>query len=127
MPRPLLQVEGARELRRTLSASADGLEDLKAANARAAATVEARARSTAPRKTGTLVGTLRSSGTKTAGYVRAGYARTPYPGVIEWGYASGYPIEGQNYLTEAARSAEPQWIPEYEKDLETALRKVKGK
>lgn len=127
MARPLLQVKGARQLRATLGQAEDGLEDLKAANARAAALVAARARSQAPSKTGALVGTIRSSGTKTAGYVRAGFARVPYAGVIEWGYKTGTPIKGDHYVKDAAEATEPAWVRLYEQDLNNALRKVKGK
>jgi len=128
MARPLVQIEGARQLRATLGQSADGLEDLKTANARAAAVAADETRRRAPRgETGRLVGSVRSSGTKTAGYVRAGGARVPYPGVQEWGYRSGRPIKGQHYMTDAAKAAEPRWLPAYERELNDALKKIKGK
>lgn len=128
MARPLLQIEGARNLRRTLAQSATGLEDLKRANANAARIVETETRRRAPRgQTGGLVASIRSSGTKTSGYVRAGGARRPYPGVIEWGYRSQRPIAGQHYMVQAAHDTESQWVPAYMKELEQALARVKGK
>lgn len=127
MARPLVQVDGGPRLRRTLRQAGSDLEDLKAANAAAAAIAAEGGRRKAPVASGTLAGTIRSSGTRTAGYVRAGYARTPYPGVQEWGYRSGRPIAGQHFLAEGAKATEPVWLDQYHKDVTTALKKVKGK
>lgn len=128
MSRPQVQIEGADTLRKTLKAAGSDLEDLKAANARAAQIAAAAGRRLAPRgATGRLVGSIRSSGTKRAGYVRAGGARVPYPGVQEWGYRTGAPIEGQHYLKQGAKKTEPVWLPLYYNDVINALKKVKGK
>lgn len=127
MARPMVEIDGGPRLRRTLRQAGSDLEELKAANARAAQTAADAGRRLAPRKSGTLVGTIRSSGTKTGGYVRAGYARTPYPGVQEWGYRSGRPITGKFFLTDGAKQSEPIWLTYYHKDVIKALKKVKGK
>lgn len=124
--RPMVEVDGARELRRTLRAAGDDLEDLKAANLAAANIAAGAARGRAPRKTGALAGDIRASGTKTAGIIRAGRKRIPYAGPIHWGWpARG--IEARPYMTEGAQSTESIWVPMYERLIDDALDKVKGK
>lgn len=124
--RPLVQIDGARELRRTLRAAGDDLEDLKEANQVAAEIAAAAARSRAPKRSGRLAADIRASGTKTAGIVRAGRKKLPYAGPIHWGWpARG--IEAQPYLADGAKSTEPVWIPIYQKMIDDALQKVKGK
>lgn len=124
--RALVEVEGARQLRRTLRQAGDDLGDLKDANKRAAEIAAAGALRNAPRRSGALAGDIRAAGTKTAGVVRAGRKRLPYAGPIHWGWpARG--IEAQPYLTEGAQQTESVWVPMYEKELDEALAKVKGK
>lgn len=124
--RPLVQIDGARELRRTLRAAGDDLEDLKAANQAAAEVAAAAARGRAPVLTGRLSSDIRASGTKTAGIIRAGRKKIPYAGPIHWGWpARG--IAARPYLTEGAQSTESVWVPMYQKLMDDALQKVKGK
>lgn len=124
--RPLVQVDGARELRRTLRAAGDDLEDLKAANLQAAQIAATAARARAPRLTGQLAGDIRASGTKTAGTIRAGRKKIPYAGPIHWGWpARG--IEARPYITEGAQRTESIWVPLYKELLDEAVSKVKGK
>src|SRR5262245_52256252 len=84
--RVVVEMEGSRELRRTLRAAGDDLTDLKDAHAQVASLVAPRGRSNAPFRTGRLAGTVRGSGTKTAALLRAGFASVPYAGVREWGW-----------------------------------------
>lgn len=124
--RPLVEVEGARQLRKTLRAAGDDLEDLKAANQQAASIAATAAKAGAPRVSGTLAGDIRASGTKTAGIVRAGRKKIPYAGPIHWGWpARG--IEAQPYMTEGAQRTESIWVPLYQELMDDALKKVKGK
>lgn len=124
--RPLVEVEGARQLRRTLRQAGDDLEDLKDANKQAAEIAATGARRAAPVLSGALSGDIRAAGTKTAGVVRAGRKRLPYAGPIHWGWpARG--IAAQPYLTEGAQQTETVWVPLYEEELDKALAKVKGK
>lgn len=124
--RPLVEIDGARELRRTLRAAGDDLEDLKAANQAAAEVAAAAARGRAPVLTGRLSSDIRASGTKTAGIIRAGRKKIPYAGVVHWGWpARGFPA--RPFLTEGAQSTESVWVPMYEKLMNDALQKVKGK
>lgn len=124
--RPLVEVEGARQLRRTLRQAGDDLEDLKDANKQAAEVAATGARRNVPVESGALAGDIRAAGTKTAGVVRAGRKRLPYAGPIHWGWpARG--IAAQPYLTEGAQQTETVWVPLYEQELDKALAKVKGK
>lgn len=125
MARPVVQVDGVRELRRTLRQAGDDLADMKAANQAAADIAAAAAKSRAPRRSGALAGDIRASGTKTAGIVRAGRARLPYAGPIHWGWPA-HNITANPYLTDAAQATEPVWVPLYMKHIEQQLDKVKG-
>lgn len=130
MPRPLVGVEGAARLRKTLRESGDDLGELKAANRRAAATVAQHAAMLAPKRTGRLARTVRASGTNTFGVVRTGNGRksggVPYAGPIHWGWpARG--IEANEFVTEAAQTTEPIWLQNYVAEMNTAIKKVKGK
>ena len=118
-------------LRATLRQAGDDLEQLKAIHSRVASVVEARARALAPKVTGTLASTIRSSGTKTAAIVRAGYKRTPYPGPNNWGWpesAGGIKgsFAGEHWITKAAKDTEPEWLAMYLADVNKALSKIKG-
>ncbi|MGP5715679.1 hypothetical protein ACTXO9_07285 [Brachybacterium tyrofermentans] len=125
-PAPLVEIDGARELRRTLRAAGDDLEDLKAANQAAANIAAAAAKSEAPKLTGALAGDIRASGTKTAGIIRAGRKKLPYAGVIHWGWPKRN-ILAVPYITAGAQQTESIWVPLYQKQLDQALKKVKGK
>ena len=81
-----VEVEGMRQLRRKLSVLDDKIEDLKGLHQDLAEMVMDRAVALAPVRTGRLKQTIRASGTKTAGRVRAGYKRVPYAGNIHFGW-----------------------------------------
>lgn len=89
-----VRFEGMVEFRRALRNVGDDLEDLKGSHGEAAKIVEDRAVQIVPFISGELQGTLRSSGTKTRGLVRAGFARTPYAGPIHFGSPKGWPPDG---------------------------------
>jgi hypothetical protein len=120
-----VRVEGLAALTRTMRKAGEDLGDLKEANARAAAIVIARAAAIAPRRSGRLAATLRSS--KVAGRARimAGRASVPYGPPIHWGWpARG--IEAQPFISTAAQDTEPQWLPQYVADVQAALDHVRG-
>lgn len=120
-----IQVEGARELRRTMKRAGDDLQDLKDAHSSAAGLVAATAAMRAPRRTGRLRGSLRGSGTKTAAIIRAGAAAVPYANPIHWGWpARG--IAANPFITEAAQSTEAQWVELYDKSVEKIVARIKG-
>ncbi|HAT1137143.1 TPA: HK97 gp10 family phage protein [Corynebacterium striatum] len=126
-----LKLEGGRNLRRTLREAGSDLTELKAANAQAASIVAGRAQSWAPVVSGRLAATVRSSGTKTAGIVRAGNNRksasgVPYAAPIHWGWKARN-IKANPFLSYSAQSTEPTWLALYESLVNTALSKIKGK
>lgn len=130
------KLEGGRKLRATLKAAGDDLADLKAAN-KAAAEIAARASADlAPVKTGKLQRTIRASGTKTAGVIRAGTKAVPYAQAIHWGRrwapnkqaARRYyaPIRPNPFLSDGATTSEGRWLPVYEKELEEIIFRIEG-
>lgn len=120
MAPPVVQVEGARELRKALKAVEGGLDDLKDTHTRIAAVVVPPARSGAPRRTGRLAGSIRGSGTKTTATIRAGGARLPYGGPIHWGWPARH-IKGQPFLTDAGKATEPTWTGIYLHDTQALV------
>lgn len=125
MSSPVYKVEGGRELRRTLRQAGDDLQDLTKAH-REAAEIAARASSAlAPVKSGRLRDTIRAAGTKTAGVVRAGFARVPYAGPIHWGWGRRH-IKAQPFISRGAQDSEGRWIRVYEDYIQTTIEKVKG-
>ena len=126
-----LKIEGGRQLRKTMRQAGSDLSDLKNANAQAAGIVSGRAKSWAPSRTGRLKNTVRSSGTKTAGIVRAGNNRksasgVPYAAPIHWGWKKKN-IKANPFLSYSAQATEPTWIRLYENLVNQALQKIRGK
>lgn len=127
-----MQVDGARELRRQLKQVQDGVADLKAAHAAAAMTVEQRAAQLAPRRSGRMAATLRSSGQVSGGIVRVGYARLPYAGPIHFGWPTrpnpgkgwrGGPIYPNPFMYEALDDRRSEVIEMYEDRVNGLIRK----
>ena len=101
---------GMRELRKNLSMLDDDFEDLKELHLDLAKMVADRAEALAPVRTGRLKETIRASGTKTAGRVRAGFKRVPYAGPVHFGWPTrpndakrwlGCPIQPNPFLYDA--------------------------
>ena len=122
---PVVKVEGARELRRTLKAAGDDLEDLKHVHATVARYVAMRGAAMAPRRSGRLAGSVRGNQAKTSATVRAGGARIPYANVIHWGWPRHH-IESQPFLVNAAHITEPTWTKYYLREVERITARVHG-
>lgn len=122
---PVVRVDGARELRRTLKAAGDDLTDLKAVNATIARYVALRAAAMSPRRSGRLAGSVRGNQAKTMAAVRAGGARVPYAGVIHWGWPRHH-IAANPFLVDAAHITEPTWTRYYLREIERIIGKVHG-
>jgi hypothetical protein len=123
VPDPIVRVEGARQLRRALSRAGDDLSDFRDANAEVARIAGAAGRSRAPRRTGTLAASVRTSGTKTQAVVRAGGARVPYAGPIHWGWAARH-IAPHPFLSEGAQATEPVWLAVYMAKIDRIIARV---
>lgn len=120
---PVVQVQGVRALRSALRKAGQSLDDLRTVNASAARVVETAARGQVPVRSGRLKGSLRSSGTKTAGIVRAGGARVPYAGVIHWGWPRRN-IAARMYIVDPAHTTEPTWTNLYMAELNRVLNRL---
>lgn len=120
-----VQVDGLKELRKTLKAAGDDLSDLKAANAEAAQIAADGGRSRVPTLNGLLASSIRSTGTKTAGIVRAGKASVPYAAPIHWGWPARS-IPENPFLSDGATATEPRWLPVYEQRIEDIINNVEG-
>lgn len=120
-----VRVQGLAMLARTMRKAGEDLSDLKDANAKAAAIVISAAEAMAPRRTGRLAGTLRSSRVAGRARVLGGRPSVPYGPPIHWGWpARG--IKANPFISRAAQATESQWLPAYLKDVEKALEQVKG-
>lgn len=124
MPATFMRVDGARELRRTLRqlGGPEIIALVKEEHKAIGRTVEEAAEAIAPRRTGRLATSMRSSGTNTMAVVRAGGARVPWAGPVHWGWPSrpnpargwrGGPIEENPFIAIAAGRTEPQWLDHY--------------
>lgn len=120
MGKPLVEVKGARELRKTLKASGEGIGQLKEANAKAASIVTQAAIPMTPFVTGTLRGSIRGTGQASRAIIRAGGARVPYAGPIHWGWPARH-IKGTAFLSDAGTSTETVWLPVYEADIQRII------
>lgn len=123
---PVVVVEGARQLRSQLRKAGDDLSDLKQAHTDVAAIAGRAAVGRSPRRAdGKLASTVRWSGTKTAGIIRAGRASVPYAGPIHWGWPA-HNITAQPFISEAAVDTEPEWFGVFENYVDRVLAKIKG-
>jgi hypothetical protein len=113
MAAPSVGVVGMSALRRDINQLTENQSSalytqIKAAGKQAAEPVAAATRSSLPHDTGTISGTVRTSGTKTGAAVRMGSAKVPYAGWIEFGGnrpdgSSREYVKDGRYLFPAAR------------------------
>lgn len=116
---------GARQLRRTLKQAGSDLSELKDVHAKVGAIVVGAGRTGAPRRSGSLAGSVRASRAAASATIRAGSARAPYAGPIHWGWPNRG-IRAQPWLSEAATATEPAWTAVYEQAVDQILAEVKG-
>lgn len=127
----MVEVEGAKQLRRTLKEAGGDLKDLKAANKGAAEIAANAAAELAPVRSGALAKSVRAAGTQTAGIIRAGNNRktaagVPYGGVIHWGHpARG--IKANTFVTDAAQQTESVWVNLYIDKMNETIQQIEGK
>ena len=134
MKQPLsVKTQGMRELRKNLSMLDDDFEDLKELHLDLAEMVADRAASLAPVRTGRLRQTIRASGTKTGGRVRAGFKRVPYAGPVHFGWATrpdaakgwrGGPIHPNPFLYDALDQRRNQVFNAYFQGVKKIQRKA---
>ena len=118
----VVKVRGLREVTRSLKQYAGATDDLKEANANISSKVSKDAIAIAPKSTGTLASTIRGNRAVQKVQLKAGGARVPYAGVIEYGWpARG--IEAQPYLRKAAWDNMGYVIQQFDANLEDLKRK----
>lgn len=123
MAEPLIKIYGGRELRARMLAAGLKMQNLKEAHARVAKVAEGGIRAAAPKKSGRLASTIRSSGTTRAAIVRAGYKRTPYAGPNNWGWPEGAAgikgsFGGDFWAQQGARQTESAWVAVYSAEIQ---------
>ena len=137
-----VKIEGAKELRRRLSVLGAGFDDLKQLHEDLAQMVADTAADRAPYKTKRpnaiyqthLRETIRASGTKTAGRVRAGFkSKAPYAFPIHFGWATrpdankgwrGGPISPNPFLYDALDERRNEVLNAYFQGVKKIQRKA---
>lgn len=118
-----VQIEGLRELTKALNQLGDDAKnDIKSVHADAAKDVKQAAARKAPVRSGRLRSSLRSSGTKRDGRVKAGSARVPYAGPIHFGWRKRN-ITPQPFLYDALDDRRDAVVKRYESEINKLIRK----
>jgi hypothetical protein len=118
-------IKGVNEVIRSLKQYEGAVDDLKDANAAIGNKVAVTAKATAPFKTGSLSGTVRANRAMKKVQIKAGGARVPYAGVIEYGWPARN-IEAQPYLRRAAWDNREYAKEQYSINLQAIARKYIG-
>ena len=114
--KPVVQVTGAKELRKALKHMGADLSDLTRTNKAAAEPVAQRAREIVPHVTGRLSRNIRATATRTQGLVAAGGSAVPYAGPIHFGWPARN-IQPQPFLYDALDQRGDQVVSVYEKHI----------
>lgn len=115
-----VRITGLRETLRSMEKAGNSAQDLKDLMTSLSAIVISAAQP--PRgPTGRLETSIRPGRGKTKAVIRAGGARTPYAGVIHYGWPARN-IPAQPYLTDAINRTRPQLIAQLDKGLQDLLR-----
>lgn len=125
MPGPVVRVDGARRLARTLREFGEGLDDLKDANAAVSALIADRSKAAAPRRSGALADSIRGSRQAARAVVAVGGAKVPYAGPIHW----GWPVRGiaaNRFVWDTAQATQDEWLGTYERDIQRLADQVEG-
>lgn len=114
-----VKITGLRETLRSMEKAGTGAQDLKDLMTSLSAIVISAAQP--PRDSGQLSATVRPGRGKTKAVIRAGGARTPYAGVVHYGWpARG--IAAQPFLADAITRTRPQILAQLDKGLQDLLR-----
>lgn len=117
-----VSVKGLREVTRSLSQYAGAADELKEANAKIGSKVAQTAIATTPKLTGALASTVRYNRALKKVQLKAGNARVPYAGIIEYGDPNRG-IEAQPFLRRAVWNNKEYVIQQYSANLEDLKRK----
>lgn len=120
-----LNAKGLTRLARTLRQAGADMTDLKRAYRRMADAVKPEVSQAAPRKSGRLARSVRSSATQKGGVVRAGRASIPYAGVINYGWP-GHNITGRHYMETGLDRAQDEVEDLFAQAIQQALDQIQG-
>ena len=116
------RIEGLSRFRSTLRKAGADMADMKRANQAAAETVARAAADRAPRRSGTLAGSLRPRKQVARARIES---LLIYAAPIHWGWAARN-INPQPFLLEAATGTQSEWLAQYEADLQRIVDGVQG-
>lgn len=122
MPQSLMRVEGAAELRRTLKAAGEDLNDLKEGHRQVGTFVLTAAAPRVPRRSGALAASGRPGVTQNGAVIRY---RKRYAPPIHWGWPKRN-IEPQPWAYQTAVDTRPQWTQIYLAAVNKVLARIKG-
>jgi hypothetical protein len=117
-----VSVKGLREVTRSFKQYEGAVDDLKEANAAISSKVAQSAVATTPKLTGQLASTVRGNRAVQRVQLKAGGARTPYAGIIEYGWPAKN-IEAQPFLRRAAWTNRDYIVQQYSANLEQIKRR----
>lgn len=128
---PVVKVEGAKRLRSTMRKAGIEMSTMRSGHSKVAKVAEGGIRAAAPKVSGQLASTIRSSGTISAAVVRAGYKRTPYPGANNWGWPDKQggikgSFGGNFWMQQGALNTQNAWLQVYYSEVEDILDQIKG-
>ena len=132
----VVQIEGARELRRQLRKAEADLSDLKDLHRKIGEIVFYAARPNSPKgkrkppasRNRRLHQTLRYYPTRTSVRVMAGSKVVPYAMAIHWG-RKVFPSQKstyQHWIRQAAEKTEPEWTALFQAEIQKILDKIEG-
>lgn len=129
---PLISVEGGRELRASMRRAGMDMQEMRAAHAKTAKVAEAGITAKAPKVSGGMAGTIRSSGTVSSAVVRAGFKSRPYAGPNNWGWPAGAggirgSFGGEHWMYAGARATESAWVAVYAAEVQKISNTIRGK
>lgn len=103
MSAPTIQVENAKEIRKTFRATGDKElpKALRAAHKRVSELVVAEALPNVPERTGALRRTVKALATQTSAYGKAGSAAVPYAQAVHWGTGPRPGLKGPHNIRRA--------------------------
>lgn len=123
-----VEVERVKELRRGLKLVENGLRDLRQLNKRAAAVAEPEVRRRVRSRSGRLAGSVRATGSQSAGEIRAGSARVVYAGVQNYGNPTKKGrlgvIRPQQFMQDGVLAARPDVVNVYMDGVGDLVRKA---
>lgn len=115
-------VKGLKETIRTLEKFGVEVADLKAAFRKIGDNVTNDAKRRVPKVSGALSASIKPSNTKNKSIVRAGSARVPYAGVIQYGWPARN-ISASNYLTDAVEAKEHETVNILESEIRSLIQR----